>query len=115
MAYKSREDQREYGRRHYQENKEAYKARAKISNKLRVEKLRQFVRELKEATPCTDCGESYPYYVMDFDHISEKNALITTLVFQGRKRRLMEEIALCEIVCSNCHRSRTHARLSKSA
>src|SRR5674476_454894 len=33
------------------------------------------VQEIKQATPCQDCGENYPYWVMDFDHRRDENKL----------------------------------------
>jgi hypothetical protein len=73
---------------------------------------RRYFRALKERTPCTDCGRCYPYYVMDFDHVKpgksgEVGDMISTGVSWGE---IIEEIALCELVCANCHRERTHQR-----
>lgn len=69
-----------------------------------------FLRTLKESTPCTDCNNYYPYYVMDFDHvIGEKYFGIAN--HSGKSLDdLKEEISKCEIVCANCHRIRTHLR-----
>ena len=92
---------------YYQENKRYYldkKARCK-------RRLRAYVDALKRA-PCTDCGLSYPPYVMDFDHLEgvAKKGLVAHSVNQGQVRKTKEEIAKCELVCSNCHRIRTHDR-----
>ena len=73
--------------------------------------LAQYIRDLKEKTPCMDCGINYPYYVMDFDHVrGKKHANVMELVSTLSKKRIDQEIAKCEIVCSNCHRIRTHMR-----
>jgi hypothetical protein len=95
-----REDLRE----HYQRNKLDYAVRSK---EVRY-RLRQFIKTLKETTPCADCGVFYPSYVMDFDHKFDKRALVSEMVSMGSMKKLKEEIAKCDIVCSNCHRIRTH-------
>jgi hypothetical protein len=77
------------------------------SEKLSIANL----RDLKTKTPCVDCGINYPYYVMDFDHVrGQKHANVMELVSTLSKKKIDEEIAKCEIVCSNCHRIRTHMR-----
>jgi hypothetical protein len=85
------------------------------SEKLSIAKqkayLAQYLRDLKTKTPCVDCGINYPYYVMDFDHVrGQKHANVMELVSTLSKKKIDEEIAKCEIVCSNCHRIRTHVR-----
>ena len=78
--------------------------------------LAQYIRDLKEKTPCMDCGEYYPYYVMDFDHVrGRKQKNVMELIPTLSKKKIDEEIAKCEIVCSNCHRYRTHLRKIKKA
>ena len=73
--------------------------------------LAQYLRDLKTKTPCVDCGINYPYYVMDFDHVrGQKHANVMELVSTLSKKKIDEEIAKCEIVCSNCHRIRTYMR-----
>jgi len=58
-----------------------------------------------------DCKISYPYYMMDFDHVrGTKHSNVAELINTLSKKRLDEEIAKCEIVCSNCHRARTYIR-----
>lgn len=78
--------------------------------------LHRYLRELKEKTPCLDCKISYPYYVMDFDHVrGKKHKNVMELVPTLSKKKIDEELAKCEIVCSNCHRVRTHMRKIKKA
>ena len=52
----------------------------------------------------------FPVYVMDFDHRDpdDKEALISHLVNALSLRRLVAEMAKCDVVCSNCHRIRTY-------
>ena len=73
--------------------------------------LAQYIRDLKNTTPCMDCKLIYPYYVMDFDHVrGRKHANVMELIKSLSKKKIDEEIAKCEIVCSNCHRIRTYMR-----
>lgn len=69
------------------------------------------VSEIKESSPCTDCGNYYPSVVMDFDHIEDnKIANVSKLIKYGSWTKIQEEISKCELVCSNCHRIRTRDR-----
>jgi lysyl-tRNA synthetase class I len=78
--------------------------------------LVKYIQELKSTTPCMDCKELYPYYVMDFDHVrGRKHKNVMELIPTLSKKKIDEEIAKCEIVCSNCHRVRTHKRKSRKA
>lgn len=58
--------------------------------------------------PCVDCGEKDPV-VLDFDHVrGMKDRAIGLLIRRGSSvKRLMDEIAKCEIRCANCHRRKT--------
>ncbi|MGH7195645.1 MAG: hypothetical protein ACREGA_02595 [Candidatus Saccharimonadales bacterium] len=108
MAYKDSEDQKAASKRHYEANKQKYLER----NKRYRDYISAYVRDIKESSPCKDCGIQYPYYVMDFDHIENKENIISFLAATGRVGALKREIKKCELVCSNCHRMRTHKRLS---
>lgn len=59
--------------------------------------------------PCVDCGVPYPSYVMDWDHRPGEVKLFTISVGKATKARqaVLDEIAKCDLVCSNCHRERT--------
>lgn len=97
---------------HYKANKRYYVSKAKI----RQQKVSADVDQLK-AVPCADCGKSYPSYVMDFDHCrGKKDFNISTYVRSrcGSIKKLLEEIKKCDVVCSNCHRERTHRRMLPS-
>jgi lysyl-tRNA synthetase class I len=53
---------------------------------------------------------------MDFDHVrGRKQKNVMELIPTLSKKKIDEEIAKCEIVCSNCHRIRTHRRIVKKA
>jgi hypothetical protein len=91
---------------HYQRNKDAYlrrNARFRLRNS-------EIIREHK-SKPCADCGVQYPYYVMDFDHRQSETKVINLANASRMTRpKILEEIAKCDVVCSNCHRERTYQR-----
>jgi hypothetical protein len=78
------------------------------------ELVRAYIKEAK-SVPCTDCGVKYPSYVMDFDHLGDKEFGIGTRAGTIPLERLKKEIAKCEVVCANCHRERTWGRDDESA
>lgn len=61
-----------------------------------------------------DCGVTYPWYVMDFDHRDgeSKTDIVSRIANVGAAKRLREEIAKCDLVCANCHRVRTFTRIA---
>jgi hypothetical protein len=96
---------KEASAKYYSKNKELVLER----NKKIRQKKKDYIREAKNV-PCADCGIQYPHYVMDFDHRdpNEKEANIALMVSQGFGwDKVLNEIAKCDIVCSNCHRERT--------
>lgn len=102
MAYLDPEKQRAAVRRYYEKNKHIYLEK----NKRKVQRMKVFIPQSKEV-PCADCGKSYPYYVMDFDHRENKEAQVGKLVHFGSWKRLLREMEKCDVVCANCHRIRT--------
>jgi hypothetical protein len=70
-----------------------------------------FVRRHLERASCMDCGEDDPR-VLEFDHVEGKLADVSYLVQAGASPEVLQaEIDRCEVVCANCHRRRTLARL----
>lgn len=115
MPYKDKDyakaKHREYSREHYLKNIDAIKARTAVRNKRIRKENRAYIVDVKESTPCTDCGKNYPFFVMHFDHIYEKNGSISNLWRSSVSlKRLQQEIENCEIVCANCHAVRTYER-----
>lgn len=70
---------------------------------------RQIIRRAKDV-PCADCGQVYPWFVMDFDHKAEDKTDNVGRMVYGPTARLLTEMAKCDVVCSNCHRIRTHGK-----
>jgi predicted HNH restriction endonuclease len=65
--------------------------------------------------PCTDCGFRFPHFVMEWDHVpgrGKKRCSVST--FYGRikvtAKTFVAELAKCDLVCANCHRTRTYNR-----
>jgi hypothetical protein len=100
-----------YSKEYYLNNRDKILGYAKVYGASRRASLQDLVNEFKDV-PCSDCGIKYPPYVMDFDHILQgKEFAVGHGVANGySKNRLLEEIKKCEVVCSNCHRERTHTR-----
>ena len=109
MGFQSPEERRRYHREYYQANKDKYLARAKANNARYRERFHETIRSAK-AKPCADCNIQYPYYVMQFDHLGNKEFTIASRPYSRSFPKLLEEIAKCEVVCANCHAERTHQR-----
>lgn len=104
MPYKNSEAQLAYQR----EWQKRYRALGKGKTSLIAR--RQVVRDFKNR-PCTDCQVSYPYYVMQLDHINDdKVANLSALIRNAGMQKVLDELAKCEPVCANCHAIRTWER-----
>lgn len=99
-----------YQRQWYVRNAERHRAVIAANRRARREKNKTIVREAK-SRPCADCGGVFPPHVMDFDHVSGKKlGNIAALKTYATTAVRVAEIAKCDVVCSNCHRMRTHDR-----
>jgi ribosomal protein S27AE len=87
---------------------------------LRIEQKRLYRLEVKEwyrnlkRRPCADCGGVFHPAAMEWDHRPGvvKTSDISSLVERTRsRRRVLAEIAKCDLVCANCHAVRTVNRL----
>jgi len=98
----------EYFKKWYEQNKKVQYQRIQD----RKDRIRDEVRAYKESKPCMDCGVSYPYFVMDFDHRdpTEKEYNLAAIIRSGSYKRIWSEIEKCDVVCANCHRLRTHSK-----
>lgn len=101
--------QRAYSKEHYKKYYPLHNKRRAARRKADTQGVKKAIRDIKESSPCTDCGVSYPYYVMQFDHIrGEKSFEIARAVSSHAMPRLLQEIEKCDLVCANCHMERTH-------
>ena len=108
---KRKQYQRDYFQKYYKSNKEKLIAKAAKSNMTYRKRNKDYLTELKESTPCADCGQIYPAHVMQFDHIFFKTMNVADLSRSSVSiKRLQQEIDSCELVCANCHAIRTHER-----
>lgn len=76
----------------------------------RRERNRKLVQDYKVEKGCADCGYNGHHAALEFDHISD-NKVQNVATLMGKEKALWEEIAKCEVVCSNCHSIRTWNRL----
>lgn len=94
-------------RKYYLDNRESHiKVIAARKNKSR-QQTHNYICNYLSQHPCKDCGETN-ILVLEFDHQKDKKDNISTLVQNNNSlKRIKEEIAKCEVVCSNCHKIRT--------
>jgi hypothetical protein len=62
--------------------------------------------EYKSTLKCSKCGFSHPA-ALDFHHLdpAKKDIAVSQMVANGNGwNRIMEEVAKCIVLCSNCHR-----------
>ena len=110
MPYKDIKKQRAAQQAYYQRNKDKIARATKDRRMLII----RYIQEYKQNKGCFDCGIMYPYWILDFDHcrgtkVSDITAMTRTHSFDDVKL----EMEKCDVVCANCHRDRTHDRMSK--
>jgi len=94
-------------KRHYDAHPDYYRAR----NARRRQEVRELLIEYKSSRPCVDCGVRYPHYVMEFDHkTGTKSFNIGSATSNRTWGSILREIEKCDLVCANCHSSRTYTR-----
>lgn len=72
---------------------------------------RQQWLDLLKDKPCMDCGGMFSPECMDFDHVrGTKRMGVTMLCHKAAKEAVLEEVNKCDLVCANCHRTRTKKR-----
>lgn len=94
---------------HYERNPQSYVQKSKLLHRANTEFIKR-----RKSQPCADCGESYPYYVMQFDHREDKLFDIANSTFRSSTLKLQREIDKCDVVCANCHAERTAIRAGYS-
>lgn len=93
-------------KKYYQKNVGKMRERNNLTNQKRRESLRRL-----KSNPCSDCGQTFPFYVMEFDHREpvQKEFNIADSIKKSRDS-FNRELQKCDLVCSNCHRIRTFTR-----
>ncbi len=102
MPMKDKTKQSVWSARHYQK----HKAQRLLGNKLRKEKVREWVKEYRKRHPCIVCGEA-DERCLDFHHRNPKEKEIEiakAYVLGWSVQRLEIEVSKCDILCANCHR-----------
>lgn len=98
---------KDYAHTYYLANKE----RAIAYNRYRYQINKSISDGLKNK-PCMDCQGWFEPCQMDFDH-RDPETKVADLAWLKRlsRKRFIEETKKCDVVCSNCHRLRTKARI----
>lgn len=103
------QSQRDY----YADNSDRIKEQVTKRRKANRLRIRKYLDEVK-SKECADCGFRYPPHCMDFDHLNDKRFNVSEAASGNYSLETIKaEVAKCEVVCSNCHRERTHQRRNK--
>ena len=111
MPHKDQAQNNAYHRGYYRSHKAERNAMFVRVNRERRQDRYVKMRELKEGSPCTDCGVYFPYYVMDFDHRDPSTKFLDLSLMVKRMfawDKVLAEVAKCDLVCVCCHRLRTY-------
>ena len=113
MPFKDKEREAIYRKEYRRINDRAIKDRINVWRR----KQWDLLKEYKKTLSCVDCnysGKDHPE-VLDFDHVrGDKKSSICFMKATASFKKVLEEIAKCEVVCSNCHRIRTTERYKET-
>jgi hypothetical protein len=70
------------------------------------------LQKYKEDQGCSDCGLNYPHFILEFDHRpgERKFGNVYRVLKKYGSDKAWAEVKKCDVVCSNCHKLRTHGR-----
>ena len=104
-----RECNRVHSRAYYQRNLEHHrKITGARTRKIEADNYK-FIYEYLSSHPCVDCKTS-DVRVLEFDHVRGTKYKNISNLKSCSKRKIMTEIAKCDVRCANCHRIRTAER-----
>jgi hypothetical protein len=91
---------------------EYYERTCSNSNKRRkwkVSRRRHWLNRYKLIKGCERCGYNTNGVALHFDHIepSKKVGQVSKMLKDGR-RKLIEEVRKCRVLCANCHAIKTY-------
>lgn len=100
MPYADKDEQKFAQAVHYKQNKDKYRE----SSKKARDKRTLAIQRLK-IDGCKHCGEKH-ISCLDFHHRVNEDKLfgISEGVTKFSMSKILEEIAKCDLICSNCHR-----------
>jgi hypothetical protein len=88
--------------RHYRNNREYYR----LKREKRTQEIQEWLLQYKTKNGCCKCPETH-VACLDFHHRdpAEKEIALAKVARQGwGLKRVMKEVAKCDLLCSNCHR-----------
>ena len=88
-----------------------YREKLREQGNIRRQRVLEFLRAFKVEHGCADCGYKEHHAALDFDHVKDGKSI--NVCFAKSVEQAKSEIALCEVVCANCHRIRTYERMQK--
>jgi len=88
-------------RRYYKENYKYHKKQVQNNTKRYRQGLKNIVDSKRDK--CIKCGET-DKCCLDFHHLRDKIAAISTLVHRVSKKLVLTELEKCVVLCSNCHK-----------
>lgn len=96
-------------RKYYEANKAKVKARTREHTTRTRKEVREWLHTYLLEHPCIDCGEDNPI-ILEFDHVRGKKVFnIGEASSKGYSlKRVVAEVAKCEVRCANCHRKKTY-------
>jgi hypothetical protein len=80
----------------------------KKRTRIRRKKIKDWFEEYKSRLVCERCGFDNPV-CLDFHHKNPNNKIRNVCVMSRKGwsiKKILEEIAKCEVLCANCHRIR---------
>lgn len=102
MPYKDPAKQREYQNQWLKQNRKKANKTRRVAHKANAERL----IELKESTPCLDCGNKFPAVCMHYHHRDPATKLHSISRLVGGHyawSKVVAEIDKCDLLCANCH------------
>jgi hypothetical protein len=111
MPAKDVERRRATSRAWYARNRAKACAKVAVHRDRRRRALTAWFEELKRQLVCVRCGEDHPACIV-FHHRDPTEKEITISEAMRRsygRRRILAELAKCEVLCANCHRKH-HAK-----
>lgn len=84
-----------------------YKTRSKTQKARRRFEARDLIFALKKSTPCCDCRLGYHPCQIDIVRKDGSKSIQLSKVLHKSKKFILDELARCDFVCSNCNRMRT--------